>query len=187
MCIVYEVKSDDSIKSIAAQYTANNCPITATEIVNFNGIDVFSMDAFDIGDSFIIPCPGNCCTDSSCSESDAKQAADEAERIGAGLVVEDEAGSQPYKMAVGLLAVAVVGLGIMALLQLRTIRTNAGPSESSSSAATRGPSSSFSASFRWMGGRSFRGAPPPVPPKPQKTLRQSKSWLVQSDGNIGVV
>jgi len=165
MCVVYEVKSGDSIKAIAKWFTEKeNCPVTTAEIIAFNSVAV--PDTIDPGDSYIIPCPGNCCTDSSCSESDAAKATEEAVLQQNENSVIDEAGgdNSSYKLAVAVLATAVAVLGLVTLLQLRTIRTR-------------------SISSAGGGGIQLGG----VKNENTKTMRESKSWLVQSEGSTGVV
>jgi len=106
LCIMYTVKAGDTLGSIAQQYTELGCKVSAAGITDFNM--VAQADAIDVGDTFTIPCPGNCCTDSTCGAS----ALDEMLSKTQGQQALSAASSTNGKLstAVGLLATTVVAL-----------------------------------------------------------------------------
>ena len=68
-CVTYSVARGDTLGSIAADFTGKtpSCAVTAQAIADFNM--VADMNTIDVGETYNIPCPGNCCTDNSCTAS----------------------------------------------------------------------------------------------------------------------
>jgi hypothetical protein len=67
--VTYSVARGDTLSSIAADFTGKtpSCAVTAQAIADFNM--VADMNTIDVGETYNIPCPGNCCTDNSCTAS----------------------------------------------------------------------------------------------------------------------
>jgi hypothetical protein len=120
VCVMYFVKSGDTIQKIAAKFTEKSCPVTAQEIILFNSV-VNETAPIGVGNNYIIPCPGNCCTDNSCSQADYDAVLSNGVQEEADLFSPSERGSgaQGYQVAVGLLSIVVVGLGLAVMALLR--------------------------------------------------------------------
>ena len=173
-CVLYNVVSGDSLSSIAADFSAKQCSVTAAAIAEFNM--VANTDAIDVGETYNIPCPGNCCTDNSCvagqqgginnkADDPIEQATQDA---------KDRVGS--LSVAVGLLSTVAVGL--LAVIVKSRRGTSAGSTGSWLSSNAAGPPAAASTAG---------SAPPPLPPKPNaKPTRFSKNPEVGGDSAINL-
>jgi hypothetical protein len=164
MCVVYIVVSGDTLEGIAAQKRAAGCEVTASKIADFNSLSVTARDSIEIGDNFIIPCPDNCCTDSSCDAQDAEKAAaassatkaavEAAKRETTATPLESGDGAAAlggYKAAVGVLAaLVVVLLGAVFVLYRRTALSSAARSGPITVASKRGKQGVLANKARWL-------------------------------------
>lgn len=176
-CVLHNVVEGETLTSIAADYSAKQCAVSAQDIRAFNMIQG-NMNA-DPGETYTIPCPGNCCTDNSCVAGQASGLNNKFLDPVAQATKDANDSAKSYEIAVGLLSTVVVAL-LAVIVRGRRLGTLApswmGSGAAASPAAPPAPSSAASGA----------AVPPPLPPKNAQPAGFSKHPEVGGESAINL-